>query len=122
MDALDQQNLVVSWNKLSDHVGSQFKNWNKATSSEREETNLSGGGTSGAPERGGPGSRLGKLRDRMSRNKEEEVDKDPSLATAEAAANLRHNLEQIRLTQANAELKRFQLLRRLDSIKSRRNF
>jgi Arf-GAP/coiled-coil/ANK repeat/PH domain-containing protein len=54
--------------------------------------------------------------------KEDEYERDPALATAEAAANLRHNLEQIKLTQANAELKRFQLLRRLDSIKTRRNF
>ena len=119
MDTLDQQNLVTSWNKLSDHVGSQFKSWNRSVSNETDGTNSSGDATAQKP---GPGSKLGKLRDRMSRNKEEEVEKDPSLATAEAAANLRHNLEQIRLTQANAELKRFQLLRRLDSIKSRRNF
>ena len=44
------------------------------------------------------------------------------MATAKAAANLRHNLEQIKLTQANTELKRFQLLRRLDFIKTGRNF
>jgi len=121
MDALDQQNFVTSWNKLSDHMGSQFKNWNRASS---DVSSSSDGGNEGASKGGHePGRRLKNLRDRINRGKEEyENEKDPALATAEAAANLRHSLEQIRLTQANAELKRFQLLRRLDSIKTRRNF
>ena len=34
MDAMDEQNLVAAWNKLSDHVGSQFKNWNRGNSEE----------------------------------------------------------------------------------------
>jgi Arf-GAP/coiled-coil/ANK repeat/PH domain-containing protein len=118
MDALDEQNLVAAWTKLSDHVGSQFKNWNRGTSDESGGTNSSGEGNVAAK-----GGKLGsKLRERMQRGKEDEPEKDPALATAEAAANLRHNLEQIRLAQANAELKRFQLLRRLESIKTRRNF
>jgi hypothetical protein len=33
------------------------------------------------------------------------------------AANLRQNLEEIRLGQANSELKRFQLLKHLDSLR-----
>ena len=120
MDALDEQNLVAAWNKLSDHVGSQFKNWNRGNSEESGGTNSSGE-WNGAPKPGG--AKLGsRLRDRMQRGKEEEPEKDPALATAEAAANLRHNLEQIRLAQSNSELKRFQLLRRLESIKTRRNF
>jgi len=117
MDALDQQNFVTSWNKLSDHVGSQFKNWNRASSDESGD-----GGDSASAKGNEPGRRLKNLRDRINRGKDDETEKDPSFATAEAAANLRHNLEQIRLTQANSELKRFQLLRRLDSIKTRRNF
>lgn len=119
MDAMDQQNFVASWNKLSDHVGSQFKNWNRVNSDDSGE-----GGTDQLGNKGGEaGRRLKNLRDRMNnRGKEDEVEKDPALATAEAAANLRHNLEQIRFAQANAELKRFQLLKRLDSIKTRRNF
>ncbi|KAL7544128.1 hypothetical protein ACHAXR_013522 [Thalassiosira sp. AJA248-18] len=127
MDALDQQNFVTSWNKLSDHVGSQFKSWNRSASMESSGHNSSGSGD-GGNDQGGlttgkePGRRLKNLRDRINRGKDDEHEKDPALATAEAAANLRHNLEQIRLTQANAELKRFQLLRRLDSIKTRRNF
>ena len=36
-----------------------------------------------------------------------------------AAAGLRLNLEEIRVAQANAELKRFQLLKKLDSLKVR---
>jgi hypothetical protein len=137
LDEKDQQNLAISWNKLSDHVGSQFKNWSR-TSSNNEETDSQRGGKFNIGKlRGGGGNAQGD-------NKKVE-DKDPAFAAAEAAANLRHNLvrlmfkalvrytgdiivlihliyllmpqEMIRLAQANAELKRFQLLRRLDSIK-----
>lgn len=129
MEGLDHQNFVTSWNKLSDHVGSQFKNWNRASESSGSSSGEVGGvGGGNNNEQCEPPKvhRLKNLRDRMNRVgstvKEDEIDKDPALATAEAAANLRHNLEQIRLMQANAELKRFQLLRRLDSSKTRRNF
>lgn len=122
----DQQNFVTSWNKLSDHVGSQFKNWNRTSESSGSSSGDVGGGGGNNNEQGETSKvpRLKNLRDRMNRasNKDDEIEKDPGLATAEAAANLRHNLEQIRLMQANAELKRFQLLRRLDSSKTRRNF
>lgn len=47
---------------------------------------------------------------------------DSSLAMATTAANLRLTLEQIRVGQASAELKRFQLLKHLVGIKHRRNF
>ena len=47
---------------------------------------------------------------------------DPTLAKAMQAANLRCSLEQIRLAQANAELKRFQIMKHLIGIKHRRNF
>jgi Putative GTPase activating protein for Arf/PH domain len=47
---------------------------------------------------------------------------DATLAKATEAANLRSALEQIRLAQANAELKRFQLMKHLISVKHRRNF
>lgn len=107
LDEKDQQNLAASWNILSDHVGSQFKNWSRNTTA-NEETEVQRGGKFNIRKLGGGGNGQGE-------SKKEE--KDPALATAEAAANLRHNLEMIRLAQANAELKRFQLLRRLDSIK-----
>jgi Arf-GAP/coiled-coil/ANK repeat/PH domain-containing protein len=47
---------------------------------------------------------------------------DPNQVQAATAANLQLTLEQIRLAQASAELKRFQLLKKLVSIKKRRNF
>jgi hypothetical protein len=47
---------------------------------------------------------------------------DATLAKMNEAANLRSVLEQIRLAQANAELKRFQLMKHLIGIKHRRNF
>lgn len=108
LDEKDQQNLAVSWNKLSDHVGSQFKSWSR-TSSVNEETESQRGGKFNIRKLGGGGGNA------QGDKKVEE--KDPALLAAEAAANLRHSLESIRLAQANAELKRFQLLRRLDSIK-----
>ena len=109
LDEKDQQNLAVSWNKLSDHVGSQFKNWSRASST-NEEAESQRGGKFNIRKLGGGGNNS-----QGDGKKAEE--KDPALCAAEAAANLRHSLETIRLAQANAELKRFQLLRRLDSIK-----
>jgi len=47
---------------------------------------------------------------------------EPAVDKAIFAANLKHNLEEIRLVQANSELKRFQLLKHLDALKTRRNF
>ena len=55
----------------------------------------------------------------LRRSRSSNADEDPTVAHAVAAANLRQNLEQIRLAQANAELKRFQLLKKLDSLKVR---
>lgn len=49
------------------------------------------------------------------------LDKDPT-EKAISAAYLRQNLEEIRFSQANAELKRFQLLKHVDALKTRRNF
>lgn len=47
---------------------------------------------------------------------------DLTLANATEAANVRCAVEQIRLSQANAELKRYQLMKHLVGIKHRRNF
>jgi Putative GTPase activating protein for Arf/PH domain len=47
---------------------------------------------------------------------------DSTLCKATAAANLNATLKQIRLTQATAELKRFQLMKHLIGIKHRRTF
>ena len=91
----DQANQIGS--QLGSQIGSTFKSWSRTGSdaSSGRDTNA-----------------------RKPRNKEE----DPAYTHAMAAASLRQNLEQIRLAQANAELKRLQLLKRLDSLKARRNF
>lgn len=47
---------------------------------------------------------------------------DPMTQAASAVANMRLTLEQVRLTQAQAELKRFQLLRHIVAHKQRRKF
>uniref|UniRef100_A0A7S4HYM5 Arf-GAP domain-containing protein n=1 Tax=Odontella aurita TaxID=265563 RepID=A0A7S4HYM5_9STRA len=94
--------VVDPVNQFGSKIESTFKNWSRANS----DVDDSGHGR-------GSGKGRGK-----NRNKEE----DPAFAHAAAAAGLRHNLEQIRLAQATAELKRFQLLKRLDSLKARRNF
>jgi Putative GTPase activating protein for Arf/PH domain len=47
---------------------------------------------------------------------------DEATIRAFQAANLRSNLEQIRLSQCTAEFKRFQLVKHLFSLKQRRNF
>jgi len=103
-----QNVATTSWNKLSDQVGSQFgstfKSWGRTGSD------------------GLPNDKVSALRSGRDRGNKASNEKDSATAQAAAAANLRLNLEQIRLAQANAELKRFQLLRRLDSLKTRRNF
>ena len=49
-------------------------------------------------------------------------DKDDALTAALQAANLHSSLEKVRLVQATAELKRFQLMKHLISVQHRRNF
>lgn len=95
---------VGSWNKLGEQVSNGFsKTWRESADLSRfrrsgSNTNSSGSGGGG----GGKDKR------------------DPSLVMASTAANLRLTLEQIRLAQASAEIKRFQLLQKLISIKVRR--
>lgn len=111
---------VDSWNKLSDQIvsttGMTFK-WRggKDNDSGNERGGGGGGGgfknwRSGNSSSGGPDDGGG----RRSRNRKEE---DPHTVMATTAANLRLTLEQIRLAQTSAELKRFQLLKKLVSIK-----
>lgn len=95
-----------SWSKINDQistqVGSTFHKW-KA-------------GTDG---RMGTAIKNWRYKDdgSMSRRSRSKVDADPTLVMATLTANLRLSLEQIRLAQASAELKRFQLLKQLISIK-----
>jgi hypothetical protein len=82
---------VGAWNKLSEQVSNGFsKTW-------RESADLS----------------------RFRRGNSSKDKRDPSTIMAATAANLRLTLEQIRLAQTSAELKRFQLLQKLVSIKVR---
>ena len=83
--------------KNSNMLSSKFKNWRNKNQSDPTKHHSQTKAASNAPE-------------------------DSSLAMATKAANLRLNLEQIRVGQANAELKRFQLLKHLVGIKHRRNF
>ncbi|KAI2500952.1 Arf-like protein [Fragilaria crotonensis] len=90
------EDSVGAWNKLGEHVSNGFtKTW-------RESADLSRFRRAGS-----------------NAGKDKRV---PSLVMASTAANLRLTLEQIRLAQTSAELKRFQLLQKLVSIKKRRNF
>jgi len=90
-----------SWNKISEGVGSQLGRIGIST------------GTSANND---SPRRKGKAGHGPDKSKGEPVDK------ALFAANLKQNLEEIRVEQANSELKRFQLLKHLDALKTRRNF
>jgi len=83
-------------------LSSKFKNWRNKNANEQA--------------RRSDGKRFEDTRNSVS------PAEDSSLAMATTAANLRLTLEQIRLGQATAELKRFQLLKHMVGIKHRRNF
>jgi len=91
-----------SWNKISEGVGNQLGRIGIATTSNHTELSPSKG-------------RKGKSGTHVDKNK------DP-VEKAIAAACLRQSLEEIRLSQANSEFKRFQLLKHVDALKTRRNF
>jgi hypothetical protein len=100
-ELLEGSNFGSPWNKISEGVGNQLGRMGLSTSggsnhetSPTRRKNRENGKDKG---KGGDGT----------------VDKDVY------AANLRQNLEEIRLAQANAELKRFQLLKHLDALKVR---
>jgi hypothetical protein len=103
-----------SWNKISEQVSSQvgstFSKW-KAGSDVRTGSDGRMGSAMkswrGKVDEAGSNIRRGRSK----------TDVDPALALATTTANLRLTLEQIRLAQASAELKRFQLLKQLISIK-----
>ncbi len=104
--------VSTGWNKLSEGVGSQlgFSKWGRTNNinptNDFDSSNSSMG-------------QIGYDKNKSSRRgKNSNTDKE-QFERAIGAANLRQNLEEIRLAQANAELKRFQLLRRLDSLKVR---
>lgn len=92
--ATEQEPVASSWNKISEGVGTQLGRMGISTSNSN---------------------------DSPLRKKSKEVGKEKlnseSVDKAICAANLRQNLEDIRLGQANSELKRFQLLKHLDALK-----
>jgi len=91
----ESEQPVSSWNKISEGVGNQLGRIGLTTAASNEIS---------------PTRRKGKDNGKE-KAKGEPVDK------ALYAANLKLNLEDIRLSQANAELKRFQLLKHLDALK-----
>eukprot|EP00538_Stauroneis_constricta_P004203 CAMPEP_0119553858 /NCGR_PEP_ID=MMETSP1352-20130426/6499_1 /TAXON_ID=265584 /ORGANISM="Stauroneis constricta, Strain CCMP1120" /LENGTH=872 /DNA_ID=CAMNT_0007600341 /DNA_START=91 /DNA_END=2709 /DNA_ORIENTATION=- len=104
-----------AWNKFSEQVGnhgasflSRFSNRNKRdpASSRAGKTNLSQSRSSIKP----------------TKSSASNIAEDPAAQKALSSANLRLTLEQVRLHQASAELKRFQLLKHLVAHKQRRKF
>lgn len=98
----------ISWNKFSEQVenhGTSFLSRFSNRGKKENKTNLSQGVTAPNPT------------PRKSSNSE-----DPVMQMAATAANLRLTLEQVRLAQAIAELKRFQLLKHIVAHKQRRKF
>mmetsp|Transcript_17700 Transcript_17700/g.40834 ORF Transcript_17700/g.40834 Transcript_17700/m.40834 type:complete len:845 (+) Transcript_17700:335-2869(+) len=97
----------VSWNKFSEQVenhGTSFLSRFSNRGKKENKTNLSKGVNVSNPSR-------------KASNAE-----DPVVQMAATAANLRLTLEQVRLAQATAELKRFQLLKHIVAHKQRRKF
>lgn len=106
-----EEQISKAMQVASTQFGAALKGFARSGSGVGSEDGGSGAGSAapGTPRK----HRSGGLR----RSKSTNPDEDPAVAHAAAAANLRQNLEQIRLAQANAELKRFQLLKKLDSLK-----
>jgi len=95
-----------AWNKFSEQVGNHGTNFLSRFSNRKKDspkTNLSQGRNL-TPTKSGSGS------------------EDPQVQMAATSANLRLTLEQVRLAQATAELKRFQLLKHMVAHKQRRKF
>jgi Arf-GAP/coiled-coil/ANK repeat/PH domain-containing protein len=95
-----------AWNKFSEQVGNHgtnlFTRFSNRNKKDAATTNLSGARNSGS--------------------KQHAISDDPVVQMASAAANMRLTLEQVRLAQATAELKRFQLLKHIVAHKQRRKF
>mmetsp|Transcript_42996 Transcript_42996/g.103973 ORF Transcript_42996/g.103973 Transcript_42996/m.103973 type:complete len:874 (+) Transcript_42996:219-2840(+) len=94
-----------AWNKFSEQVGSHGSSLLSRFANRKGKTNLSQGRNSRT---GPPRTKSGS--------------EDTVAMMASNAANLRLTLEQVRLAQATAELKRFQLLKHIVAHKQRRKF
>jgi hypothetical protein len=116
-DSGDSAGNNEAWNKFSEQVGnhgssllSRFQNRGKKQ--EVAKTNLSGA----------PIKVKAKTQTHSVTPKSSAPTEDPVVQAARTAANMRLTLEQVRLAQATAELKRFQLLKHLVAHKQRRKF
>jgi hypothetical protein len=98
----DPNQSVSSWNKISEGVGNHLGRIGMASTSNVD--------VSLSPSKGR----------RSKKDSNAEKSKDP-MEKAISAAHLRQNLEEIRYSQANAEFKRFELLKHVDALKVRKS-
>lgn len=108
-DRLLSETPVDAWNKVSEAVGSQIG----GTIQQWKNGDLLSPPQTTTPKASYKSANLSKSRRGNDKNM------DPNQVQGATAANLQLTLEQIRLAQASAELKRFQLLKKLVSIKVR---
>lgn len=109
-----QAAVSSNWNKLSDQVGvSSFFGRSRSTGGDADR-----GGNRTISKRT-HNSSAKKNSTHHGADEQDFDNKSDNIQSAFAAASMRKMLEEIRLAQANAELSRFQLLRRLDSLKVR---
>ena len=119
----DQEKKSSSWNKISEGVGNQLGRMRISSSSSNNNNNNHDSNTYNSITNNNntnasvsPG-KLKKLKTGNSLDKTKD-----STEKAISVACLKQNLEEMRYAQANAELKRFQLLKHVDALKTRRNF
>ena len=103
-ESSSETGLNESWNKFSEQVGNHGQTLLQRFQNRTSKTTLS------QTLAGGPA------------NRKDPVIVDPTIQLASNAANLRLTLEQVRLAQASAELKRFQVLKHMVAHKQRRKF
>ena len=120
-----------SWNKLSDqlvHNGggmgtatttttTMFGKWRNETTKNWRSSSTSGSNNNNNSSSNNNNGSIMMLNNSDDSGRRRKGEQDPQVTMAVTAANLRLTLEHIRLAQASAELKRFQLLKKLVSIK-----
>ena len=100
---------AASWNKFSEGMGKAWRN--------RNPLDVGIGGSTSTITTSNTSSPNSPLKLKKGKNSNNDKSKEP-FEKALVAATLRQNLEEIRLSVANSELKRFQLLKHLDSLKA----
>jgi Arf-GAP/coiled-coil/ANK repeat/PH domain-containing protein len=97
-----------AWNKFSEQVGNHGTNFLSRFANRNKKDTVT--------------TNLSQSRNVSSPKQQTTMSEDPVVQMATTAANLRLTLEQVRLAQATAELKRFQLLKHFVAHKQRRKF